>query len=111
MDVCKDAIKNEEGKKEVLVHGDLAPNNLYVYDNGEVEFLDLEWSGTCSNEALAMITDFGNLRARAWNNKEFREALDAAILEKYKKRRKRRCWQGSCCARHPAFTYRSCGIF
>lgn len=32
-----------------------------------------------------MIIDFGNLRARAWNNKDFREALDTAILGKYKK--------------------------
>lgn len=85
IDVFKDAIKSKEGKKEVLVHGDLSPTNLYVYDNGEVEFLDLEWSGICNNEALAMIIDFGNLRARAWNNRDFREALDTAILEKYKK--------------------------
>lgn len=28
--------------KPVLVHGDFAPNNLYVYDSGKVEFLDLE---------------------------------------------------------------------
>lgn len=89
MSVCKDAIKSEEGKKEVLVHGDLSPTNLYVYDNGEVEFLDLEWSGVCDNEALAIMTDFGNLRSRAWNNKEFREALDAAVLDKYKKEGKK----------------------
>lgn len=85
LDIFQEVIRKEEGGKEVLVHGDLSPTNLYVYDNGEVEFLDLEWSGTCNNEALAMIIDFGNLRARAWNNRDFREALDTAILEKYKK--------------------------
>lgn len=83
LDVFRDVIKEEGGKKEVLVHGDLSPTNLYVYDNGEVEFLDFEWSGICNNEALAMIIDFGNLRARAWNNKEFRDALDIEILKKY----------------------------
>lgn len=87
VNVLKDSIK-KEGEEEILVHGDLAPNNLYVYDNGEVEFLDLEWSGTCNNEAIAMITDFGNLRARAWNNKEFRETLDVSVIEKYKKKGK-----------------------
>lgn len=86
MGVCKDAIKSEEGKKEVLVHGDLSPTNLYVYDNGEVEFLDLEWSGNCDNEALAMITDFGNLRARAWNNKDFRRLLIQQFLKSIKKK-------------------------
>ena len=85
LDVFQDVIKNEEGKKEVLVHGDLSPTNLYIYDNGEVEFVDLEWGGICDNEAIATIIDFGNLRARAWNNQEFREGLDAAILEKYRK--------------------------
>lgn len=85
LDIFREVIRKEEGGKEVLVHGDLSPTNLYVYDNGEVEFLDFEWSGTCNNEALAMIIDFGNLRARAWNNRDFREALDTAILEKYKK--------------------------
>lgn len=29
---------------------------------------------------------FGNLRARAWNNKEFREALDITILDKYRQK-------------------------
>ncbi len=83
LDVFRGVIKDEEGKKEVLVQGDLSPANLYVYDEGEVEFLDFEWSGICDNEALAMIIDFGNLRARAWNNREFRDALDTEILKKY----------------------------
>jgi len=83
LDALRNVIKNEEQKKESLVHGDLAPNNLYVYDNGDVEFLDLEWAGICKNKAIGTIIDFGNLRARAWNNKEFRYALDEALLKKH----------------------------
>lgn len=82
----KNIIKKQENKGNFLVHGDLSPVNLYVYDNGEVEFLDWEWSGVCDNRAIATIIDFGNLRARAWNNKEFREGLDAALIESYKSR-------------------------
>lgn len=81
----RDVVKNQEGGRKILVHGDLAPDALYVYDNGEVEFLDLEFSGICDNEVLAMITDFGNTRVATWNNEEFKEALDDAILKKYKK--------------------------
>jgi len=80
----EEEIRAEENQREVLFHGDLSPSNLYVYDTGDVEFLDLEWSGKCKNEAIAAITDFGNLRARAWNNKEFREELDKAMIESYR---------------------------
>ncbi len=86
LEKLSDVIKREDGEDGILFHGDLAPNNLYVYDNGEVEFLDLEWAGVVRNRALATIYDFGNLRARAWNNKEFRESLDKNILEAYKNR-------------------------
>jgi len=85
LEYLKDTLKEEDDKEEVLVHGDLAPNNLYVYDNGDVEFLDLEWAGITKNKAIGTVIDFGNLRARAWNNKEFREGLDIELLDGYKK--------------------------
>jgi hypothetical protein len=66
-----------------LVHGDMAPNNLYVFDTGDVELLDLEWVGTFENKAIAMILDFGNLRSRSWSNETFRRALDAVLIETY----------------------------
>jgi hypothetical protein len=69
-----------------LAHGDMAPNNLYVFDSGEVELLDLEWVGLFNNKALAMIDDFGNLRARAWSNRKFREALDNELIKIYRRR-------------------------
>jgi hypothetical protein len=31
-----------------------------------------------------MILDFGNLRARSWNNEKFRNALDAALMKTYR---------------------------
>lgn len=67
-----------------IVHGDMAPNNLYIFNSGDVELLDLEWVGTFKNKAIAMILDFGNLRARVWNNEKFREALDAALIKTYR---------------------------
>jgi serine/threonine protein kinase len=67
-----------------IVHGDMSPNNLYVFNSGDVELLDLEWVGTFKNKAIAMILDFGNLRARSWNNEKFRNALDAALMKTYR---------------------------
>jgi len=81
----KEVIQKEDGKGQFMVHGDLSPTNLYVYDNGDVEFLDWEWAGVCPNKAISTIIDFGNLRARAWNNRKFREALDKELIETYKK--------------------------
>ncbi len=79
-------IKDQEDQGNFLLHGDLSPSNLYAYDNGDVEFLDWEWAGKCSNKIIANVIDFGNLRARAWNNKEFREKLDRAMIEIYKEK-------------------------
>lgn len=79
-------IDSPELQKPTLVHGDMAPNNLYIFDSGEVELLDLEWIGVCQNKALAMVLDFGNLRARSWTNEKFRMALDDELLKIYKER-------------------------
>lgn len=77
-------IIDSQKQESFLLHGDMAPNNLYVFDSGKVELLDIEWVGKCKNEAISMIIDFGNLRARSWNNKIFREALDEALIKSYK---------------------------
>lgn len=78
-------VNKKENVKNTIVHGDLSPNNLYVFNSGDVEFLDLEWVGISKNKALAMVIDFGNLRARSWNNKRFRTILDQELLKYYKK--------------------------
>lgn len=83
--VNRPAMKQEDNQEETLVHGDLAPSNTYINDSNEIRFLDWEWAGVTKNKFLATIYDYGNLRARAWNNKEFRDALDEAILEKFEK--------------------------
>jgi len=76
------AIMNDEKfQGRFMTHGDLSPNNMYVADNGKVRFLDREWTGVCGNKLLALVYDYGNLRARAWNNKEFREALDKKLKQ------------------------------
>lgn len=79
-------IDSKKNKGTFLVHGDVAPNNLYVFDSGDVELLDLEWVGTFKNRAIAMIRDFGNLRARSWINEGFRKALDAELIKAYRLR-------------------------
>ncbi|OGY25958.1 MAG: hypothetical protein A2Z24_02465 [Candidatus Woykebacteria bacterium RBG_16_44_10] len=70
-----------------LVHGDLAPNNLFLGDGikaAPLMFLDFEWAGISGNQILAEVYDFGNLRARAWNNEAFRNALDTEMIDSYK---------------------------
>ena len=80
----KPIIDSKENRGNSIVHGDISPNNLYVFDSGDVELLDLEWVGTFKNKAIAMILDFGNLRARSWNNEKFRNALDIALVKTYR---------------------------
>jgi NTP pyrophosphatase (non-canonical NTP hydrolase) len=82
--VFRDVIEAEQKKEMVVFHGDFAPDNLR-FGKKSVDLLDLEWAGVHDNEAIAMIIDYGNLRARVWNNKGFRAALDQAIIDKYKK--------------------------
>ncbi|OGY21873.1 MAG: hypothetical protein A2126_00645 [Candidatus Woykebacteria bacterium GWB1_45_5] len=70
-----------------LVHGDLAPNNLFLGDGVEaleLMALDFEYLGISGNEVLAAVYDLGNLRARSWNNEAFRNALDREMIESYK---------------------------
>lgn len=77
-------IDSKQNRIPSIVHGDMAPNNLYIFNSGDVELLDLEWVGTFKNKAIAMILDFGNLRARSWSNEKFRNALDDALIQTYR---------------------------
>ncbi len=79
----KPIIDIKENRSTTLVHGDMAPNNLYVFDSGDVELLDLEWVGLCNNKAIAVIRDFGNLHARSWGNDHFRKSLETTLLKQY----------------------------
>lgn len=78
-------INTKQNKIKSMAHGDLSPPNLYVFNSGEVEFLDLEWASLFSNRAISMIYDYGNFRARSWSNKKFRELLDAEMIKSYRK--------------------------
>lgn len=77
-------IDTQENNVLSIAHGDMSPNNLYIFDSGYIEFLDLEWVGSFKNSALAMINDFGNLRERSWKNKKFRHDLDLALIKHYR---------------------------
>lgn len=84
LDRLEPIIDSKENRDNSIVHGDMAPNNLYVFNSSYVELLDLEWVGTFKNKAIAMILDFGNLRARSWGNEKFRKALDVALVKEYR---------------------------
>lgn len=77
-------IDSKQNRVTALVHGDMSPNNLYIFDSGDVELLDLEWVGIFNNKAIAMVLDFGNLRARSWSNEKFRDSLDSALIKIYR---------------------------
>jgi serine/threonine protein kinase len=77
-------IDSKENNIPSIVHGDMAPSNLYVFNSGDVELLDFEWVGIFKNKAIAMVRDFGNLRARSWSNEKFKNALDKALIETYR---------------------------
>ncbi|NTU99186.1 phosphotransferase [Candidatus Falkowbacteria bacterium] len=77
----KPTVGAERNVGEYMTHGDLSPNNLYVGQQDKTVFTDWEWAGWSGNRLLAIAYDYGNLRARAWNNTEYREALDAQLLE------------------------------
>lgn len=83
LEILRPIIFDGKNKGGALIHGDMAPNNLYIYDNDDVELLDLEWVGYSDNKAMAMVIDFGNLRGRSWNNDVFRNALDEYLLKSY----------------------------
>jgi hypothetical protein len=76
-------MESDEFVHPTLIHGDMAPNNLFVFDDGRVELLDLEWMGVVNHQLLALIYDYGNMRVRAWKNREFRSSLDTELFKKH----------------------------
>ena len=70
------------GKRGILVHGDLAPNNV-VFDPAEkkVIFFDWEHGGYNPNLLVARAFDFANFYLRSWRNPPFQKALRSRFLK------------------------------
>jgi hypothetical protein len=64
-----------------LVHADMQIDNIYKHENGDFELLDFEWVGRSDNPIIAIMYDYGNLRARAWSSPIFQQMLDRKMLE------------------------------
>lgn len=64
-----------------LVHADMQIDNIYRHPNGDFEFLDFEWVGRTDSPIIAIMYDYGNLRARAWSSPAFQKLLDQMMLE------------------------------
>jgi thiamine kinase-like enzyme len=74
-------INSKVNNKYYLVHADMQIDNLYKHQNGTIELLDFEWVGKSDNPVIAIMYDYGNLRARAWSSKQFQEMLEVTMLE------------------------------
>jgi len=86
IDSSRAVIEEYQGKGVHLVHGDFAPNNIFLgdgYNSDKFIGLDFEWAGGSENEVLAAIYDFGNLHARSWNNPAFQDALSREMIASY----------------------------
>lgn len=77
--------KEPFANKIYLVHGDMSVDNTYKHQNGEIELLDFEWVSHTKNPLIALMYDYGNVRARAWSSPSFQTALDTHILNIGKK--------------------------
>ncbi|MGH7141732.1 MAG: hypothetical protein ACREGH_03820 [Minisyncoccia bacterium] len=64
-----------------LVHADMQIDNVYKHTNGDFELLDFEWVGRADNPVIAILFDYGNLRARAWSSPSFQQMLDKIMFE------------------------------
>lgn len=64
-----------------LVHADMQIDNIYRHPNGDFEFLDFEWVGRTDSPVVAIMYDYGNLRARAWSSLTFQKMLDKMMLD------------------------------
>jgi hypothetical protein len=69
-----------------LVHADMQIDNVYKHKDGAFELLDFEWVGKSDNPVIAIIYDYGNLRARAWSSPGFQAMLDTAMYDAGKER-------------------------
>ena len=79
----QDAVTKYDNGDWTMTHGDLSPSNMYVGDDNKAQFLDWEWAGKTRNKLMAMVYDYGNMRARAWSNPEFQNALDREIKRRF----------------------------
>lgn len=68
-------------KGHYLVHADMQIDNVYKHKDGSFELLDFEWVGKGDNPVIAIMYDYGNLRARAWSSPAFQSLLDKAMRE------------------------------
>lgn len=84
LDDFSSLVDTKENNIKSLVHGDMAPNNVYVYDSSKIELLDMEWVGVTNNKIISMVIDYGNFRERAWVNKGFQRELDNLLMMKYR---------------------------
>ena len=64
-----------------LVHADMQIDNVYRHRDGEFELLDFEWVGRSDNPVVAIMFDYGNLRARAWSSPSFQFTLDTVMVD------------------------------
>lgn len=67
-----------EGYK-YLVHADMQIDNVYRRADGMFELIDFEWVGSADNPVIAIMYDYGNLRARAWSSPKFQQMLDTSM--------------------------------
>jgi len=74
-------INSRTNKGFYLVHADMQIDNVYKHQNGDFELLDFEWVGRVDDPVVAIMYDYGNLRARAWSSTSFQNILDKAMLE------------------------------
>lgn len=74
-------LPERRGKGGIIVHGDLAPNNVFfTKDGSRVVLLDWEWAGYNPNFTLGRAFDFANFYLRCWRNPSFQRSLKAAYL-------------------------------
>ncbi len=64
----------------VMTHADLAIDNIYMSESKDFSLIDFEWVGITHNPLIAIMYDYGNLRARAWSSPDFQTRLDKAFV-------------------------------
>ncbi|MDQ5962700.1 MAG: hypothetical protein QG653_507 [Patescibacteria group bacterium] len=74
-------IASQAERKNYLVHADMQIDNVYRHPDNTFELIDFEWVGKSDNPVVAIMYDYGNLRARAWSSPNFQALLDTAMLE------------------------------
>jgi len=81
----KNVIESKITKGNLLVHADMQIDNIYKHKDGNFELLDFEWVGQTDSPVIAIMYDYGNLRARAWSSPSFQRILDKKMFEIGKK--------------------------